>query len=119
MQVRASAAPHHRASSQTAAEQADEQVQIAIIQLDEAPEACKEVLRKMLSNILRQPEDPKFRKVRLANPRIKETIVEVEGALELLQVYQTLQVVEPVYDPCYTVERPAPFTHDCLCFLKS
>ena len=92
-QVQASAAPDFGAKSQKAGEQADEQVQIAVIQLYGAPETCKEVLKKMLSNILRQPEDPKFRKVRLANPRIKETVVEVEGALELLQVFQTLQTV--------------------------
>lgn len=75
-----------QASSQHAAEIADEQVQVAVAQLDAAPDLSKEVLRKVLANILRLPEDPKFRKVRLANPRIKEAIVDVEGALELLQV---------------------------------
>lgn len=71
-----------------AAEAADEEVQIAFVQLDAAPEASKEVLRKILSNILAQPAEPKYRRVRLANPRIKEAVVDVEGALELLQVQQ-------------------------------
>ena len=85
--MQSSAALDARASSQHAAEIADEQVQVAVAQLHAAPDASKEVLRKVLANILRLPEDPKFRKVRLANPRIKEAIVDVEGALELLQVF--------------------------------
>lgn len=81
-----SADPQLNASSQNAAEAASEEVQIAVIQLEPAPEASKDVLRKLMTNILKQPGEQKFRKVRLANPRIKESIVEVEGALELLQV---------------------------------
>lgn len=69
-----------------AAEAASEEVQIALTQLQTAPQASREVLQKMLCNILRSPSEAKFRKVRLANPRIKEAIVDTDGALELLQV---------------------------------
>ena len=41
---------------------------------------------KILSNIVSQPADEKFRKLRLANKRIQETIVDVDGGVELLQV---------------------------------
>ena len=94
-----------RTSSQHAVEIADEQVQVAVIQLNAAPGASKEVLRKILANILRQPDDPKFRRIRLANARIKETIVDVEGALELLQVCS-----DHPLDPLLHSSRNIPFS---------
>ena len=79
------------ASQAGAAAMADEQVQVAVIQLISAPQATKEVLRKLLFNIVTHPGEGKYRKIRLANVRIKETIVDVEGALELLQVSESTQ----------------------------
>ena len=45
-------------------------------------------IAKVLSNIVSQPADPKYRKLRLANKRIQETVVDVDGGVELLQVAQ-------------------------------
>ena len=45
-------------------------------------------IAKVLSNIVGQPADPKYRKLRLANKRIQETVVDVDGGVELLQVSQ-------------------------------
>ena len=43
-------------------------------------------IAKVLSNLVGQPADPKYRKLRLANKRIQETVVDVDGGVELLQV---------------------------------
>lgn len=47
-----------------------------------------ETLNKLLSNILVEPDEPKYRKVRLNNPKIQSTIVEVSGAVEFLLACQ-------------------------------
>lgn len=73
-------------SREQAAEIADEEVQIGVAQLQNAPAVSKEVLGKILANIVKQSSEAKYRKIRLANARIKEAVVDVEGALELLQV---------------------------------
>ncbi|GMN38486.1 hypothetical protein TIFTF001_007717 [Ficus carica] len=44
-----------------------------------------EVLLKLLSNIVREPENAKFRRIRMGNPKIKEAIVDVTGGVELLE----------------------------------
>ena len=44
---------------------------------------------KVLANILAHPAELKYRKLRLANKRIQETIVDVDGGVELLQVLPT------------------------------
>ncbi|KAJ7954303.1 Plant UBX domain protein [Quillaja saponaria] len=44
-----------------------------------------EVVLKLLRNIAREPENAKFRKIRMSNPKIRETIGEVAGGVELLE----------------------------------
>ncbi|CAI9096737.1 OLC1v1032946C1 [Oldenlandia corymbosa var. corymbosa] len=48
-------------------------------------EVSKEVLLKLLKNVVREPDNVKFRKIRLGNPKIKEAISDVAGAVELLE----------------------------------
>ena len=85
-ELKVSARTQSAGSQHVAANIATEDLQIAIVQLDAAPEASKDVLGKLLSNIIQHPSEAKYRTVRLANPRIKSAIVDVDGALELLQV---------------------------------
>ncbi|PON47768.1 Zinc finger, C2H2 domain containing protein [Trema orientale] len=44
-----------------------------------------EVLLKLLKNIVREPENAKFRKIRMGNPKIREAIGDVAGGVELLE----------------------------------
>ncbi|XP_038875871.1 plant UBX domain-containing protein 2 [Benincasa hispida] len=44
-----------------------------------------DIVLKLLSNIVREPENSKFRKIRLSNPKIKEAIGEAVGGVELLE----------------------------------
>ncbi|XP_004297448.1 PREDICTED: UBX domain-containing protein 6 [Fragaria vesca subsp. vesca] len=44
-----------------------------------------EVVVRLLRNIVREPENVKFRKVRMSNPKIREAIGEVVGGVELLE----------------------------------
>lgn len=44
-----------------------------------------EIVLKLLRNIVREPENSKFRKIRLSNPKIKEAIGEAAGGVELLE----------------------------------
>lgn len=48
-------------------------------------EGSKEILLKLLRNIVKEPENAKFRKVRMGNPKIKEAIADVAGGVELLE----------------------------------
>ncbi|KAI3516628.1 hypothetical protein L1887_15551 [Cichorium endivia] len=48
-------------------------------------EASIEIVLKLLKNIVREPENVKFRKIRLGNPKIKEAIADVPGGLDLLE----------------------------------
>lgn len=43
-----------------------------------------EVVLKLLRNIVKEPDNAKFRKIRLTNPKIKEAVSEVAGGIELL-----------------------------------
>ncbi len=43
-------------------------------------------IAKVLANIVAHPAEAKYRKLRLANKRIQDTIVDVDGGVELLQV---------------------------------
>ncbi|EIE24119.1 hypothetical protein COCSUDRAFT_47147 [Coccomyxa subellipsoidea C-169] len=47
--------------------------------------AASEVLGKVLRNILADPSEAKYRRLRLGNKRIQETIVDVSGGVALLQ----------------------------------
>lgn len=44
-----------------------------------------EVVLKLLRNIVDEPENAKFRKIRMSNPKIREAIGEVAGGVELLE----------------------------------
>jgi len=49
------------------------------------PAASVEVVKRLLGNLLREPGNDKFRKVRLSNPRIKEALADRDGGVELLE----------------------------------
>lgn len=49
------------------------------------PEGSVDVILRLLRNIVKEPENPKFRKIRMSNPKIREAIGEVGGAVELLE----------------------------------
>ncbi|KAK9814988.1 hypothetical protein WJX73_003982 [Symbiochloris irregularis] len=64
----------------------DIQDAVALLRCDERPGApAIAVLTRLLRNIVISPQDPKFRRLRLQNPKIKEAVVEVAGGIELLQ----------------------------------
>lgn len=44
-----------------------------------------EVVMKLLKNIVKEPANAKFRKIRMGNPKIKEAIGDVVGGVELLE----------------------------------
>lgn len=44
-----------------------------------------EVLVRILRNVVKEPENAKFRKIRMGNPKIKEAIADVPGGVELLE----------------------------------
>ncbi|XP_027100728.1 plant UBX domain-containing protein 2 isoform X2 [Coffea arabica] len=48
-------------------------------------EGSMDVVLKLLKNVVREPENGKFRKIRMGNPKIKEAIGDVVGAVELLE----------------------------------
>ncbi|KAJ4824617.1 Plant UBX domain-containing protein 2 [Turnera subulata] len=50
------------------------------------PEGSVEVVLRLLRNIVKEPENPKFRKVRMGNPKIREAVTEVAGGVELLEL---------------------------------
>uniref|UniRef100_A0ACD5XS78 Uncharacterized protein n=1 Tax=Avena sativa TaxID=4498 RepID=A0ACD5XS78_AVESA len=49
------------------------------------PAAAVEVVKKLLGNLLNEPGNDKYRRVRLGNPRIKEAVADREGGLELFE----------------------------------
>lgn len=44
-----------------------------------------DIVLKLLRNIVREPDNSKFRKIRLSNPKIKEAIGEAVGGVDLLE----------------------------------
>lgn len=44
-----------------------------------------EVMKKLLSNVVREPSSEKFRKIRMGNPKIRDAISEVKGGVEVLE----------------------------------
>ncbi|KAL4362634.1 hypothetical protein GQ457_04G009480 [Hibiscus cannabinus] len=49
------------------------------------PEGSIEVVLKLLRNIVKEPGNDKFRKIRMSNPKIREAVGEVPGGVELLE----------------------------------
>ncbi|XP_022776457.1 plant UBX domain-containing protein 2-like [Durio zibethinus] len=48
------------------------------------PEGAVEVVHRLLRNIVKEPGNDKFRKIRMSNPRIREAVGDVAGGVELL-----------------------------------
>lgn len=48
-------------------------------------ESSVEILIKLLRNIAREPDNVKFRRIRMANPKIEEAVGEVAGGVQLLE----------------------------------
>lgn len=48
-------------------------------------EASVEIVLKLMRNIITEPENAKYRRIRLSNPKIREAIGEVVGGVELLE----------------------------------
>ncbi|RZC61463.1 hypothetical protein C5167_023224 [Papaver somniferum] len=51
----------------------------------EPPEGSVQVVIRLLRNIVTNPENDKFRRIRMGNPKIKEAIGSVTGGVELLE----------------------------------
>ncbi|XP_021292753.1 plant UBX domain-containing protein 2 [Herrania umbratica] len=49
------------------------------------PDGSVEVVLRLLRNIVKEPANDKFRKIRMSNPKIREAIGEVAGGVELLE----------------------------------
>ncbi|XVF85423.1 hypothetical protein PTKIN_Ptkin17bG0117000 [Pterospermum kingtungense] len=49
------------------------------------PEGSVEVILRLLRNIVKEPGNDKFRKIRMSNPKIREAVGEVAGGVELLE----------------------------------
>lgn len=49
-------------------------------------EAIATVLRPLISNLLREPQNPKFRRVRSANPKIASALASISGGDQLMRV---------------------------------
>ncbi|KAF8021131.1 hypothetical protein BT93_G1534 [Corymbia citriodora subsp. variegata] len=50
-----------------------------------SPESSVDIVLKLFRNIAREPENAKFRRIRMSNPKIKEAIGDVAGGIELLE----------------------------------
>lgn len=48
-------------------------------------DGSKEVVMRLFRNVVKEPQNAKFRKVRMGNPKIKEAIGDVPGGVELLE----------------------------------
>lgn len=64
-------------------------------------------MSKVMSNILEQPEEERFRRLKLSNPKIQKTILEVAGAVEMLALGGFKQTVIPSPIPT-TSPLPSP-----------
>uniref|UniRef100_A0A1D1XPS9 UBX domain-containing protein 6 n=1 Tax=Anthurium amnicola TaxID=1678845 RepID=A0A1D1XPS9_9ARAE len=51
----------------------------------EPPGESVEVVLRLMRNVVREPENDKFRKIRMSNPKIKQAVCTVGGAVELLE----------------------------------
>lgn len=50
-------------------------------------EESVDIVLKLLMNIVKEPENAKFRKIKFSHPKIKEVVVEVSGGIELLRFF--------------------------------
>jgi UBX domain-containing protein 6 len=49
-------------------------------------EGSVEVVLRLLRNIVKEPANAKFRRIRMGNPKIREAVTEVAGGVELLEI---------------------------------
>ncbi|KAK9713551.1 hypothetical protein RND81_06G034600 [Saponaria officinalis] len=49
------------------------------------PEGSIDVVLRLFGNIVKDPENQKFRRIRMSNPKIRETVGDVVGGVELLE----------------------------------
>ncbi|KDP38104.1 hypothetical protein JCGZ_04747 [Jatropha curcas] len=49
------------------------------------PDGSVQVVLRLFTNIVKEPDNAKFRKIRMGNPKIREAITEVAGGIELLE----------------------------------
>ncbi|KAJ0981297.1 hypothetical protein J5N97_009552 [Dioscorea zingiberensis] len=64
-----------------------------------------EVVLKLLRNVVREPENGKFRRIRMGNPKIKEAVGDVKGGVELLE-YVGFRIGEEDGELWATMEVP-------------
>ncbi|KAL1219507.1 Plant UBX domain-containing protein 2 [Cardamine amara subsp. amara] len=63
-----------------------EMEKLVVVYLSGKPtESSIDVLLRLFKNILKEPENAKFRKIRMSNAKIKEAIGDVPGGVELLE----------------------------------
>ncbi|XP_020221606.1 plant UBX domain-containing protein 2 [Cajanus cajan] len=77
-------------------------------------EGSFDVVLKLLRNIAREPENVKFRKIRMNNPKIKEAVGDVAGGVELLS-FVGFELREENGETCAFMEVP---TEDQIKFIK-
>lgn len=63
----------------------DMQLAVAVYLSGSPSDGSVEIITKLFGNLCREPENEKFRRVRMSNPKIKEAVGEVNGGLELLR----------------------------------
>lgn len=51
----------------------------------EPPKDSVEVVLRLMKNVVREPDNDKFRRIRMGNPKIKQAVSAVNGAVELLE----------------------------------
>ena len=66
----------------------------------EGPSAA--TLHKVLANVLAHPSEAKYRRLRLANPKVQAQVVDVDGGVETLVTEAGFDVV---FEPCADVEE--------------
>eukprot|EP00887_Chlorella_sp_A99_P000826 scaffold5.g826.t1 len=73
-------------SNQALPAEASDALALAVGQLASDPhaDAAAGVLSRLLRNVLASPGEPKFRRVRLSNPRIQSAVVDASGGVETL-----------------------------------
>ncbi|KAG2261677.1 hypothetical protein Bca4012_013617 [Brassica carinata] len=64
-----------------------EMEKLVVVYLSGKPaESSVDVLLRLLKNIVKEPENGKFRRIRMSNAKIKEAIGDVAGGVELLEI---------------------------------
>lgn len=56
-----------------------------------------EILQKLLTNIVKNPNDDKFRQIKGTNPRIKSTLFALQGAKQLMSLMNFTEIEPDVY----------------------